>query len=43
MTSAFRGLELGKDGGEINGTGTNITLLFQFINTNQEQVLSLRS
>lgn len=32
-----------KYGREINGAGTNMTIPFQFTNTNQEQVLSVHS
>lgn len=43
MPDAFRELDLEGRGCEINSAGMNMTFLFQFTNTNQEQVLSVHS
>lgn len=43
MPDAFRELDLERRGCEINSAGMNMTFLFQFTNTNQEQVLSVHS
>lgn len=43
MPDVFRKLDQEKHGREINGAGTNMALLFQFANMNQEQVLSVHS